>query len=266
MSIQLIHDLDDQRVARYRNLKTDRSRVGSDSSFIVEGRLCVMELAKSKLVTRSVLVEDGRQDEASSWYASDVSIYVVSAQHIRELVGFDFHRGILACGERPVDLRLDALTFDDSKTAIALAVFGVSLHDNLGSMIRTATGLGINRLIIGPRTVDPFSRRVVRVSMGSVFAQSIYRVDDPGVELSRIAQSKNVRVVATTLSENATPLDCFRRDDRPILLVFGSEPDGVGHEVEVASTDRLTIPMRFGRDSLNVSIAAAIFMYELSRT
>ncbi|QDT06421.1 23S rRNA (guanosine-2'-O-)-methyltransferase RlmB [Rubripirellula lacrimiformis] len=263
MPVIVIHDVHDSRLDRYTDLKTDRSGKPGADSFIVEGRWCVAELANSPLTTLSVVVQDGRQAEVASWYGDEVPIYVVSAQQIRELVGYDFHRGMLAEGRRPPQHSLSELDFDGPGPQVALAVFGVSQRDNLGSMIRTASALGIRRLVIDRRTADPFSRRAVRVSMGTVFKQAVFQADDPVGDLVQLADQQNVRVVATTLGEDAIPLEQFQWDGRPILLVVGSEPDGVGRQVELAATDRVTIPMQLGTDSLNVSVAAAIFMYQL---
>ncbi len=235
------------------------SPIDHEETFVVEGRWCVELLAKSKHETISVVVQDGRQDEVASWYDTDVPIYVVSAATIRELVGFDFHRGILACGRRPAFAPIDQLNL---QSGVTLCVLGVSQQDNLGSMIRTAMALGIDRLIVGPKTADPLSRRAIRVSMGTVFGQTIYQLVDPPRELHSLA---SVRTVVTTLAKDATPLNDFVIDDRPMVLVVGSEPDGVDDAVQVAATDRVTIPMKLGTDSLNVAVAAGIFMHALHK-
>ncbi len=80
-----------------------------------------------------------------------------------------------------------------------------------------------------------------------------------------LIRNKNVRVVAATLRADATPLSEFAFDDRPMLIVVGSEPDGLGCEIEASATDLVTIPMKLGTDSLNVSVAAAILMYEMTK-
>ncbi|WP_186775317.1 TrmH family RNA methyltransferase [Rubripirellula tenax] len=251
-------------MSRYRDLQTEAGR-SATGTFVVEGGFCVSKLAQSRLSIRSVVVQQGRHEDVLCQLPDDVSVFEVSASDIRELVGYDFHRGILAEGVRPPAALLKDVSFDAADPPLALAVFGVSLTENLGSMIRSATALGVHRLVIGPRTADPFSRRSIRVSMGTVFEQSVFYVNDTFAELTALATDHNIRVVATTLGPGAIALDQFRRDDRPILLVMGSEPDGVGRDVEAAATDRITIPMKLNTDSLNVSVAAAVFMYGLTK-
>ncbi|MGB7324956.1 MAG: RNA methyltransferase [Rubripirellula sp.] len=276
MAIIQIHDISDPRLNRYTDLQSERRSIKTeDDTFVVEGGWCVQKLARSNFRTRSVVVEQGRHEQVAGEFHDDVPIFVLSPDQIRHLVGFDFHRGILAEGIRPpvqsiVQLAMDPSWSDSARREISLAVFGVSLADNLGSMIRTATALGINRLVTGPRTADPFSRRSVRVSMGTVFGQSIYQSDRPVDEIPAMIRESNVRVVATTLNPDAMPLDQFasgqmESDRRPMMLIVGSEPDGLGQDIESVATDLVTIPMHLNTDSLNVSVAAAIFMYEMAR-
>ena len=146
----------------------------------------------------------------------------------------------------------------------SLAAVGVNQRENLGSMLRTAAALGIEQVLIGPRTADPYSRRTVRVSMASVLKLKLYSLEQPVAELQRLQDTGGVRTVVTTLSPDATALDQFVADDRACILVMGNEADGIDPEIEEIATDRVTIPMRLGTDSLNVSVAAAIFIYELS--
>lgn len=284
--ISRIDDVNDPRLSPFADMRTrriDPAWSGDDAAvsydvddtFVVEGRWCVQQLARSSHAVVGMVVQDGREHEAASWVGADVPVYVLSAAAIRKLVGFDFHRGVIACGRRPTFLSVAELVafrsanvarsehiFAERKATI-LCVLGVSQQDNLGSMIRTAMALGVDRLIVGPKTADPYSRRAIRVSMAAVFGMTVYQLNDPAVELASLA---GVRTVVTTLDSGATPLDEFVIDDRPMVLVVGSEPDGVDAGVQVAATDRVTIPMRGGIDSMNVAVAAGVFLYALTRS
>jgi tRNA G18 (ribose-2'-O)-methylase SpoU len=142
-------------------------------------------------------------------------------------------------------------------------MLGINQRENLGSMMRTAAALGIENLLIGPRTADPFSRRTIRVSMATVLKQQLYELDQPADQLARLQRTRDVRTIITTLDAGATPLDKFEPDDRKMVLVVGNEAEGVDHATQAIATDRVTIPMQLGTDSLNVAVAAAIIMYQL---
>lgn len=225
--------------------------------------MCVQRLIESPLDTVSILVERGHERDVASWLADGMTVYSLPTEQIRSLVGYHFHRGILACGRRPPLRSIETMSLHGSERPLALAAFGVNHRENLGSMLRTAAALGIEDILISPATADPYSRRTVRVSMAAVLKQKLYLFEDPALELRRLQESGRYRTVVTTLAPDATPLDQFVADERACLLVMGSEAEGIDPEIESVATDRVTIPMRLGTDSLNVSVAAAIFMYEL---
>ena len=262
-----IKHIDDPRLARYRNLRGDAIREYDGESFVTEGWLCVRRLLESRHQVHSVLVERGKEESIDASLVSDAPLYSLPADQIRELVGFGFHRGALACAKRPPLTELDELSLREGTSKLALAILGVDQHDNLGSMARTAAALGIEHLLIGPRTIDPYARRTIRVSMATILKLRLYDLHDPKNQLAALRERDGVRTVVTTLrKENATELAGFEADSRPCVLVVGNEADGVEPAVQSIATDRVTIPMRLGTDSLNVAVAAAIFLYQISES
>jgi tRNA G18 (ribose-2'-O)-methylase SpoU len=263
--ILFLDDPADPRLACYSDLRWDANPKSECDWFVVEGRLCVRRLLESPIECLSILVEAGREADVASWADNRVPIYALPAERIRSLVGYHFHRGMLACGRRPILGSIDSLQLDQSHPPMALAAVGVNQRENLGSMLRTSAALGIEKVLIGPLTADPYSRRTVRVSMGAVLKQRLYALNEPLVELARLQATGRVRTVVTTLSRDATPLDQFALDDRASILVMGGEAEGIDPAIEGMASDRVTIPMQLGTDSLNVAVAAAIFLYELTK-
>lgn len=260
-----VDDLHDPRLAAYMNLRGNRVDSSAAGHFIVEGRWCVQRLAQSRHPIQSVVVEQGREESVIDWVPEGTPIFSIAKDRIRELVGYDFHRGMLACGTRPSLLPVDRVRLSHSGSNLALAVLGVSEQENLGSMIRSAAALGVSDLMIGPRTIDPYARRTIRVSMATVLNQTLYNLDVPKEQLCYLARENNYRTLVTTLDEDATPLHRFVPDDRPMVLVVGNEAGGVEADVQAIATDRVTIPMQQGIDSLNVAVATAILLYELGK-
>jgi tRNA G18 (ribose-2'-O)-methylase SpoU len=130
---------------------------------------------------------------------------------------------------------------------------------NLGSLIRIAAAFGANAMILGEQCCDPFFRQSVRVSMGTVFKLPIRRSDDLPYDLQRLAKARFERV-ATVLSPDAQPLATARRTEK-LALLLGGEADGLEESFVALCDRRVTIPMRHGTDSLNVAVAAGIFLY-----
>ncbi len=262
--IVFLDEPNDPRLACYADLRWSKKRSLEQDWFVVEGKMCVQRLIESSHELISILVARGKEQEVATWLTGTTPVFSLPVDQLRSLVGFEFHRGVLACGRRPIHNSLESLRLDDSHPPLALAAIGVKEHENLGSMLRSAAALGIEKVLLGPDTADPYSRRTIRVSMATVLKQQIYSLARPAIDLGRLQKTGQVRTVVTTLSANATPLDQFVADERGCILVMGNEAEGIDPEIEQMASDRVTIPMRLGTDSLNVSVAAAIFMYELT--
>lgn len=275
-SVVQIDDPDDLRLELYADIR-HRAAMPESRYFIAEGRLVVGRLIDSDYELHSLLVERGRESEFAAMLPPEVPIYSVPKTHIRELVGFDFHRGVIGCGYRkPIrsfsEFISGSATFvsdsagSSDRATVALAAICVTEPANLGGMLRTAAAFGIDQVLLSPSTHDPLARRVIRTSMAATFKHNFYRLDDPTNQLPTLAEQYNCRTIATTLAADATPIGSFNTNDQKLVLLMGSEARGLDPEIERAATDRVTIPMRLGVDSLNVSTAAAIFMYELTRS
>ena len=100
--------------------------------------------------------------------------------------------------------------------------------------------------------------------MATVLKQHLFRLDDPVSQLQQLRDQQGWRTIATTLDHDATPLDELTFDDRPAVLIVGNEADGLDRSLQKVATDRVTIPMQLGTDSLNVAVATAIFLYQLT--
>lgn len=252
---------DDPRLSPYTNL---RSIHAQSEYFIAEGRIPVKRLIASPYPVDSLLVQRGHESEFADVVPSATPIYSLPSERLKSVVGFDFHRGVMACGRRPDIPMMDRFRFAETDVPLALALIGVTELENVGSILRSAAAFGVRHVLLGPGTADPFSRRVIRVSMANVFSLNLYRTTEPASDLGRIGEKLGMRTVAATLGADATPLDHFALDGRPLLLVIGNEAVGLDREVIAAVTDEVTVPMMLGTDSLNVAVATAIFMYRLT--
>ncbi|MCY2965669.1 MAG: RNA methyltransferase, partial [Planctomycetota bacterium] len=175
---------------------------------------------------------------------------------ISELIGYQFHRGVLACGRVPPAATLDELCEGIPAGEAALVVACPDLRDptNLGTIIRTAAGFGARFLIAGQTGVSPWSRRVLRTSMGSVLTLPIVQTEDWIEALHRLHES-GFESVATVLAEDAEPLRKARFPLRRAIFL-GNEDAGLPVDVASACRRRVTLPMAAGVDSLNVAVAA----------
>jgi tRNA G18 (ribose-2'-O)-methylase SpoU len=260
-----IDHLDDPRLAPYRSLK-DRELAREGGCFIAEGRHVVERLLASRYACESVLTSRRALDKVMEQARScgrSMPVYVAPDPILNGIVGFRFHSGSLAVGVRGPLPGIDQLPVRRDRCVI-LACEGISNGANLGGLIRTAAGFGVDGVLLGPRCIDPFWRLAVRVSMGTVFSLDLAWSDDLARDLTRLRDEANFQTIAT-VCEGGDPIDTIPRSNRTVV-VMGSEAQGLDDSIARACSRRSTIPMKLGTDSLNVMIAAAVFLYETQRS
>ncbi len=163
--------------------------------------------------------------------------------------------------EAPVPkLGLDDIELPD-QCLVAVAA-GTQDPGNLGSMIRTAHAVGATGLVVLGNTVDPYSPKVVRATMGSLFSVTVV-VRREYDEFLAWCRERDVTVVGATVGSDELLFDAEFPPRMAALL--GSETQGLPDELENADIRKIRIPMPGGAESLNVSVAAGVVMYEYRR-
>jgi tRNA G18 (ribose-2'-O)-methylase SpoU len=262
--VVLIDSLDDPRVRHYRNLK-DRELDRSGKWFIAEGEHVVRRLLASDFPVESVFLSEKRAAEFATVVPDGIPVYVAPQALMERVMGFKFHSGVIACGRRkPPGTIDDVIAKDPARPLTIVACPDLSNVENIGTMIRLCAGFGIDALVLGERCHDPFWRQSVRVSMGTIFSLPIVHSENLLRDLRRLREEWGVELAATVLDESAEPLSRATRPER-FGLVFGNEAQGLDAAHVAACDRRITIPMKLGTDSLNVGVAAGIFLYHFTR-
>jgi len=257
----LIDDPDDPRLAAYRQLK-DTKETSRDGLFIVEGSLLVDRLLASRFPLVSLLVGERRLARYAELATVDAPLYVVPDHWIERLVGFDFHRGVLACARRLAETTLDQLVGDAGRPFSLVVCAGIQDRENLGSILRNSLALGADACLLGPETCDPFARRVLRVSMGAVLRMPLVTSNDLVRDLVALRDRFAVDLVAAVVDQHAKPLATCRVSNR-LALLLGNEGNGLPPHLTELCQHKVTIPMSADVDSLNVGVATGIFLYAL---
>jgi tRNA G18 (ribose-2'-O)-methylase SpoU len=258
-----IDDLHDPRIAIYRSLKATNQtrRLGQ---FVVEGERLVTRLLASRFPVVSVLVSDRHEPKLDVDVPDGVPTYVVPHALVDAIVGFPFHRGVLACGERRAWPNLEELVADRDRRLVLVICPKLSNPENLGGIARIGDVFGIDAILAGPECPDPLSRRVLRVSMGAVLRLPVLVADRPRDVASRLVQSAAIELLAAVADPVAEPFESTPRPRR-MGLILGDEHEGVDPEWLDLCRRVVTIPMRPGASSLNVVVAAGILLYHWTR-
>ena len=141
-----------------------------------------------------------------------------------------------------------------------LALDNVRDSGNMGTIIRTAEGLGIMNIVLLGDCVDVYNPKTVRATMGSIFRIKPVRMEFD--DLRKWADENNMKIYATALSDKAT--DIREVELSNAVAVIGNEARGVCEEVLNGSDGHIIIPIKSAQ-SFNASIAAAIVLWEMAR-
>lgn len=262
-----IDSMDDPRLGPYRHLKrtNDTRRAGL---FVVEGDKLVERLLASRFRVQSLLFGRRHWQRISLALHCQAPVYLVDDKQIEELVGFNFHRGALACayraelGGRWAYLQaLDAACVPAARRPVVVVVCpGVHDPENLGSLVRSSVALGATAMLVGEQSADPLSRRVLRVSMGASLSLPIWRTNNVEHALAEMRERWNFERLAAVPDSRAETLPAIAARPR-IALVLGSEGPGLDPRWRAACDHAVRIPMQAGTDSLNVAVAGGILLY-----
>lgn len=263
MPVLRVSSIDDSRLRPYRDL-TSTNSAQEMGLFVAEGKRLVERLMASAHRVHSVLVERQYLRLLASSIGEVTTTYVIDDGLVEELVGFNFHRGVLACGYRPQPPTLAETFVAIDGVATVVVCDAVQDPTNLGGILRNCAAFGVDTVILGPNCTDVLSRRVLRVSMGAALQLQFVQSNDLGEDLTRLRDAWQFEVVASVLDKDASVLDTATRSERLALLV-GNEAHGINPELARLANRRVTLPMYGGTSSLNVAVASGIFLYHFTR-
>ena len=240
----------------YRDLRHQRR----SEYLIAEGTWVVNALLGSDLETFSVVMRE--TVEGGTNIPEGIPVVRLSKKEINELVGYEFHHRVLACARRPAAVRWieEEETFAKSPEATIAVCPSLADASNLGAIVRSAAALGIEAVLVPENTgADPFCRKAIRASSGTVFRLPVLECR----HLKEDMRAMNGRhaVIGSTLEHSAQAIQHYTVPERKKFLILGSEADGLDEEWTNLCTEFIRIPMASGIDSLNVAAAAAILFH-----
>lgn len=260
-----VADLHDARLDEYLRLSEAHLRMRTDVEnglYIAESTKVVQRAINAGHTPRSFLLAEKHLGQLVAEFNRfpDAPIFIGDDAQLQDLVGFHLHRGAMAAMNRPAPRDLDEVLAASSRVAI---LEDIADHTNLGAIIRSASGLGIDAVLLTPKCVDPWYRRSARVSMGTVFDLPWVRLESWPRDIERI-RAHGYRMLAMELTDDAVPLnDIQLAAGEKAAMILGNEGRGVTAEALAAVDTTVIIPMHREVDSLNVGAASAIAFWHL---
>lgn len=272
----LITSKDNQTIKEIKKLKEKKYR---KDRFIVEGIKMIKEAISEDIEIEYLIFADlSLEKEINN--IEKYNVLEVTERVLQELSDVVSPQGVLAVvrkkcysemkkSERNKEKHekkeikedlLDKYNIDYNSEYI-LALDGLQDPGNMGTIIRTADSANIKQIIVSKSTVDCYSSKVIRSTMGAIFRVNVIEVENL-VETLNTLKNKGFDIISTSLDTNNS---IYNITYKKSVVVIGNEANGVTKEVQEISNKKVKIPMLGKTESLNASVAAGIMIYEYVR-
>jgi tRNA G18 (ribose-2'-O)-methylase SpoU len=238
----------------------------SQGIFVAEGPKVLERLLQSPYGVTSLLLTERWIEPLRPFLEArpeDIPVHVATPGLLDSLTGYHLFQGALAVGRIPPAPSLDRLLADIPGAPLLVAAEHLASAENMGVLVRNCAALGAHALIVGETCASPFLRRAVRYSMGALFKLPIL---EPAslLDTLRNLRARGIACLAAHPRADHAPLPRANLAG-PCCLVLGTEGEGLSDDALSACDGAVAIPMANGVDSLNVSNAGAVLLYEAAR-
>ena len=189
---------------------------------------------------------------------SQINLIKINREVFEKLAYRDTTEGIIAVAKSK-SLQLSDLKL--SPNPLILVAESTEKPGNIGALLRTADAANLDAVIIANPKGDLYNPNIVRSSVGCLFTNAI--ATGTTTEIITFLKEKKIDFYCATL-QNATHYDT-QDYTKPTAMVVGTEATGLTQEWRDAATQNIIIPMQGEIDSMNVSVAAAILIFEAKR-
>jgi TrmH family RNA methyltransferase len=229
-------------------------------TFLIEGQREISFAIKSgfEIVTFLFLPELISEFAISNLTKKPIELIEISKEVYQKLAYRDTTEGILAVAKTK-SLQLSDLKLSDNP--LILVAEAPEKPGNIGALLRTADAANLDAVIIANPKSDLFNPNIVRSSVGCLFTNQI--ATGTSNEIIAFLKERKINIYCATL-QNSTSYHT-QDYETPTALVVGTEATGLTEEWRNAATQNIVIPMQGEIDSMNVSVAAAILIFEAKR-
>lgn len=217
--------------------------------FLIEGEKGVLEAINCGLELVRVFISEGKETLGIE------NVIETSEAVLSKISDAKTAPKIVAVAKQPEQ---DFSKLDSANKVVLLE--GIKDAGNLGTILRTASAFGIDAVVLYGDTVDLYNPKTVRSAVGNLWKIPVFKIKD-FTTLKKCFDNYS-RIATLPKGENVISLKEYSPENK-ILLMFGSEADGLTEELKVYATKNLTIEMASDVESLNLSVSAAVIMYKI---
>lgn len=241
--------------------RRERDRTGR---FVIEGAREIERAIRGGVTLEEVFVcpplatGEEEREALGRMHSRGLTITSVAQRVFARIAYRETTGGLMAIAEKP---RFELADLPRADCPLYLVVEGVEKPGNIGAILRSADGAGTTGLIVTDPGTDLCNPNIIRSSLGTLFTVPV-AVSAAGEAIGWLRE-RDVRIVASSPRADISYAGVDLSG--ACAIVVGSEDTGVGEEWLGAADVRVAIPMRGAADSLNVSTAAAVLLYEARR-
>ncbi|MCR5175707.1 MAG: RNA methyltransferase [Anaerovibrio sp.] len=270
LAIERIESTSNSKIKLAAKLHSPKHRK-AENMFVAEGVRLAEMAARSEWPVEFALISDSAVNNPRAVAIVEVlqekgcPVYQVSDQLYGKAADTVTPQGLLLVMSLRIFTWQEMLKVNEEETVAPLIVVldGVQDPGNAGNIIRTAEALGCSGIVCLEGTTDIFADKVVRSSMGSLFNIPVMTGVSP-YELLDVCHENEVPLIATAVDDTA--VRHYLADYvSPCAIIFGNEGNGVSAQLLHEVDQKVYIPMSGKAESLNVSAAVAILLYEAFR-
>ncbi len=258
--MQVISSKDNELIKHIKKLKEKKYRDVS-KEFIIEGIKLIKEAIEENAKIKQVIICDNCQNsdiipKDLMYEIAKYECIYVTENIFKTISDVNTPQGILAIIERNIEEEKIDYTQD-----IIVALDDIQDPGNLGTILRTVDSIGLNQIIVSKGTADSYNPKVVRSTMGAIFRVKIIECEDLEKTLKEVKKHKFELVITSLQTDNSI----YDVNYNKKVIVIGNEANGVEKKIQTIADVKVKIPMMGKTESLNVSVATGIVLYEYVR-
>jgi len=227
----------------------NHAQVHAPADIIIEGRRLISQLIDDGIPIKRFYIQADKYDTYSDILEKqNYETYILTERQANQLSETKHSQGIFA--------QIAFTTAPITRYHRLLYLNAISDPGNIGTILRAASGFGIDGVILDEGCCDLTNSKLIRASMGAVFTVPVLIVDD-----TWLADRKETIIASTTTG--GSPLPSFTFPTTPYIVVIGSEAHGVSPTLSPFIKQNVYIPMQNHMESLNVAVIAGILIYRM---
>ncbi len=256
-------------------LLKEKKHRDEEKLFIAEGEKLTYEALEASLSVTKIFVSESKSSKIlpklreleAKEKGEKTTVYVLADGVFEKISTENSPQGIISVIKHLDFFRQSDIIYKEEFSNIecgrSIVLCSVRDPGNLGSAIRSAVAFGVEHIILSADCADIYNPKTVRGAMGSLFRVKVTRVSDM-IKYIDAMHDNGRKVYSAELTESARPLGEIKLGKWDSVII-GNEGHGVPKDVSSASDGGIYIPISSKTESLNASVAAAIFMWEQSK-